>query len=171
MKQKSFWTKIISNIGFAFLIIGALDPLEGSLLILPGSGFIVLGAYMKNQDHQSTRFRLWMFILILLGVAALWIISMMDGLGGDTGHSMWWALLFLPYLIAWSLSVWAKDSPKWVVWGGIAVSSWYFVILLMVLQGRFSEPSPEMLAAPVTLFILGLFTIAGSVWRLKHSPK
>lgn len=169
MKQNSKWSKIITTIGFTILILGALDPLEGSLLILPGSGLIALGTHMGEKDQSSIHFRIWMFILIFIGVAALWIISLMDGLGGDTGRSMWWGLLFMPYLIGWSLSIWAKDSPKWVIWSGVAISVWYFIILYMAFQGRFAEPSPEMLAAPIVLSILGILTITGSLWRLKHS--
>jgi hypothetical protein len=37
MKQKTSWKRVIYIIGVVALIIGAIDPTEGSLLIAPGS--------------------------------------------------------------------------------------------------------------------------------------
>ena len=39
----------------------------------------------------------WSLLLVLIGVAALWISSALGGFGGDTGRSDWWGLLFVPY--------------------------------------------------------------------------
>ena len=162
------WGKIITAIGFVALTIGAIDPMEGSLLILPGSGLIALGAYLEKAEPDRFRFRLWMFLLILFGVGSLFIISWMGGIGGESQPSLWWGVLFLPYLMGWSLSIWAKDSPKWVIWGGMLVCLWYFAILYMALSGWFPNRSLEMLLAPIILSALGLLTLIGCIWRLNH---
>jgi len=32
-----------------------------------------------------------------VGVGALWFLSSLGGIGGKSGHSIWWGLLILPY--------------------------------------------------------------------------
>jgi hypothetical protein len=90
-------------VGFGAMLLGALDPLEGSLLILPGSGIVSLGAVLGRS-----RFRKLLgvaFALVLLGVAIMFGISALGGVGGSTGRSLWWALLVLPYPAGWVLGV------------------------------------------------------------------
>ena len=35
-------------------------------------------------------------LLIAIGVGALWGLSMFGGIGGKSGHSIWWGVLILP---------------------------------------------------------------------------
>jgi hypothetical protein len=85
------------------MVIGALDPLEGSLLVLPATGLVALGA---GLGHSRERVRLyWALLLVAVGVGLMWGMSAIGGLGGDTGRSMWWALLLLPYPIGWILGL------------------------------------------------------------------
>jgi hypothetical protein len=89
--------------GLAAMLIGALDPLEGSLLILPGCALATFGV------HQAPgRARRWLvtgFVLMALGVAYLWAISSVGGFGGDTGRTWAWAWPILPYPLGWLLGL------------------------------------------------------------------
>jgi len=58
MDKKISWAKTLRTIGFIFILIGGLDPMEGSLLILPGCGLIALGAFMDVDRFHDQSFRL-----------------------------------------------------------------------------------------------------------------
>jgi hypothetical protein len=85
--------------------LGALDPLEGSLLILPGSGLVALGAFLARSRPGVLRYWLTVFALVAFGVLALFILSAAGGLGGRHGHSPWWGLLILPYPVGWIMAL------------------------------------------------------------------
>jgi hypothetical protein len=85
------------------MLIGAIDPLEGSFIILPGSGLVALGAFLGKSRYR--KLLLWAFILIAVGVGAMIGLSMFGGLGGNTGHSLWWGLVILPYPIGWIIGI------------------------------------------------------------------
>jgi len=40
MNTRTFWSRILGIVGGIAMLVGSLDPLEGSLLILPGSGLV-----------------------------------------------------------------------------------------------------------------------------------
>jgi hypothetical protein len=86
-------------LGTILAVGGSLDPFEGSLLILPGIGLAALGAYWGKGSFR--RLLPWAFASTALGVALLWYVSSLGGVGGDHGLSLWWALLLLPYPIGW----------------------------------------------------------------------
>lgn len=90
-------------IGLLLLLVGALDPLEGSLAILTGTGVIALGTYLSDSAHW--RFLTWAFGLVSAGVAGLFVLSALGGVGGDSGHPWWWGLLLLPYAVGWIMSL------------------------------------------------------------------
>lgn len=165
MGKRKNWPKILRVSGFITLLIGAVDPLEGSVLILAGSVLILISSYKDQKEYGDFPFRLTMFLLMLFGVIVLWGSSFLGGFGGSTGRSLWLALLTVPYLFSWSLSLWMGISYRWVQWFGIAVSIWYFVILY-IMWNRGNTHQEEMLVAPIALSILGLCTIVGCVWRL-----
>ena len=88
------------------MIVGAIDPLEGSVVILIGSGLLALSHYLGKSEARTLRFWLLDFVLIAVGVTALWGLSALGGFGGDdSGVSLWWALLILPYPIGWLIGV------------------------------------------------------------------
>ena len=145
------------------MVLGALDPMEGSLAILPGSGLVALGTFLGHSERRLIVYRVVVFILIALGVGALWGLSAVGGLGGKTGHSMWWGLLILPYLVGWSMGIWGLGSPRWLLLLGIVVGLWYQVILAMVLTRRGLHAG----AAPALISALGLLTIIGCISRLR----
>lgn len=105
MNARTLWSWILKVVGCIAMVIGTVDPLEGSLLILPGCGLIALGVYLGGRDRRTVRYWAWAFILIALGVGALFGLSAVGGIGGKSGHSMWWGLLLLPYPAGWFMAV------------------------------------------------------------------
>lgn len=87
------------------MLLGAVDPLEGSLLILPGSGMLALGLYVGKAERRRLRYWVWVFILIAVGVGALFGLSAVGGFGGTSGLSMGWGILILPYPAGWLMGV------------------------------------------------------------------
>jgi hypothetical protein len=47
----------------------------------------------------------WVVILIAVGVGAMFALSTVGGIGGQTGCSMRWGLLMLPYAVGWLMSL------------------------------------------------------------------
>ena len=97
------WSHRMLWAGTAALVLGAVDPLEGSLVVVAGAGAVMVAAHL---GHLRARHRLdWGAALATLGVAVLWGFSAVGGIGASTGHSYWWLLLMLPYPIGWLLSL------------------------------------------------------------------
>lgn len=103
MDASSRWSRPLVIGGLVAMLIGALDPLEGSLVILPGAAAAALGARLGGGRYRTLL--LWSFVLVAVGVAALFGWSAVGGLGGRTGRSMWWALTMLPYPVGWVLAL------------------------------------------------------------------
>ena len=101
MNARSLWSRILIMVGSVAMLVGALDPMEGSLVILPGSGLVALGTFVGQSERRWIAYRMWVFILIAIGVGAMWGLTMVGGFGGNSGRSMWWGVLILPYLIGW----------------------------------------------------------------------
>src|ERR1039458_7833833 len=97
--SRSLWSRILIVLGSIGMLVGAIDPMEGSVVILPGSLIVALGTFFNQNERHLFAYRVWVFILIAIGVGALWGLSMAGGFGGKSGHSMWWGVLILPYLI------------------------------------------------------------------------
>jgi hypothetical protein len=95
----SRWLVIV---GLVLMVVGVVDPMEGSVVILAGSILAALGAF-----GSRTRYRLPVAaaVLIAIGVGALFGMSALGGVGGNTGRSIWWLLLCLPYAIGWILGL------------------------------------------------------------------
>ena len=90
-------------VGLLAMLVGAVDPLEGSFIILPGSGVVAFGAFLAGSRYRMLI--CWAFVLIAFGVGAMVVLSMWGGIGGNSGHSIWWGLLVLPYPIGWLLGL------------------------------------------------------------------
>lgn len=101
MKSRIVWSRILEVVGCLAMVLGTLDPLEGSVLILPGSGLVALGTYLGGKARHIVVYWIWAFVFVALGVGALFALSAMGGIGGRSGHSMWWGLLILPYPVGW----------------------------------------------------------------------
>lgn len=144
------------------MLAGAIDPMEGSVFILPGSGLVALGAVLGRGERGLIVYRVAAFVLIAIGAASLWGLSLRGGIGGESGHSAWWGVLILPYPIGWSMSIWGPGSPRWMLWLGIGVGLWYLTILAIALQkSAFVSPG-------IVLGAIGLLTIGGCIYRLRQ---
>lgn len=142
--------------------------MEGSVPILLGSGLVALGTFLGQGDRRVMAYRLWVFVLIAIGVGALWGLTAVGGFGGSSGRSNWWGVLVLPYLIGWSMGVWGPESPRWMLWLGVGVGLWYVAILAMILTrlaGRQGAISP---LPGIVLGAVGVLTIAGCINRLRN---
>ena len=87
------------------MMLGTLDPLEGSLLILPGSGLVALSMYLGREERRAVLYWTWAFILIAAGVGAMFALSAVGGIGGKSGYSMWWGILMLLYPAGWLMGL------------------------------------------------------------------
>jgi len=97
MNTRNLWSRILVIAGCIAMVVGAIDPMEGSLLILPGSGMVALGTFIAQSERRLIAYRVWVFILVAIGVGALWGLSEVGGFGGSSGRTMWWGVLILPY--------------------------------------------------------------------------
>ena len=169
MNTRERWSKSLILAGYIAMLFGALDPLEGSLVILPGSALVALGTCFSQSDRQWISHRAWGVVLIGCGVAALFGLSRVGGLGAKSGHSLWWGLLVLPYLLGWLVEIWGSGSPRWVQRAGVIVGLWYLMIPVIVLM------RPNLSRRPFPMFLLGVGTlglviIGGCLWRLQRRP-
>ncbi len=103
MKNKAKWTRIIYIVGVIALIIGAIDPLEGSVVIIVGSALLALSAYAKSDRH--TKIFSASLLMIVIGLAFLFYFSSLGGFGGTSTLSWWWGLLILPFPIGWLIII------------------------------------------------------------------
>jgi len=94
--------------GLVLMLVGALDPLEGSVVVVAGGAIAAAGAYFGRAAHLTTI--LTAFVLILIGVAAMFGFSALGGVGGTSGRSIWWMLTMAPYPIGWLLELIATVS-------------------------------------------------------------
>lgn len=101
MDARRRWSRILFTTGGIAMLVGAIDPMAGSLLILPGSGLVALGTFLGQGERRLIAYRAWNFVLIAIGVGALWGLSMVGGIGGATGRTAWYGVLILPYPIGW----------------------------------------------------------------------
>ncbi|HVT73129.1 MAG TPA: hypothetical protein VHD61_08335 [Lacunisphaera sp.] len=99
------WPRILKVVGSVLIVVGSLDPMEGSLAIAPGSVLVALGTRLGREDPKLGREWMWLSILICFGVLQLWELSAFGGFGGDSGRSLWWGLLILPYAAGWVLAL------------------------------------------------------------------
>jgi hypothetical protein len=149
------WSRILVLVGSLAMLLGAIDPMEGSLVILPGSGLVALGTFLGHGERRLIAYRVRVFILIAIGVGSLWGLSGLGGFGGNTGRSNWWALLLLPYLIGWLMGICGPGASRWMLGLGIGVGLWYVVIGTRLSNG-----------IGIVLIIIGLLTIGGCIRRL-----
>jgi hypothetical protein len=103
MRTRILWSKILVIVGLIAMVVGALDPLEGSLIILPGCGMSALSAMLSKSPHRRLLYCALVFIAI--GVGLMFVLSMFGGVGGNSGHSAWWGLVVLPYPIGWIMGL------------------------------------------------------------------
>ena len=167
---RSIWSRALFTVGSIAMLVGAVDPMEGSAVILPGSGMVALGAFIGQSERRLVAYRLWVFILILIGVGALWGLSSLGGIGGNSGRSMWWGVLILPYLIGWCMGIWGPGSPRWLLLLGMVVGVWYLVLCAMVLEGSARHGGTKSVVPGIIIAGVGVVTIGGCICRLRRRP-
>ena len=150
------------------MLVGAIDPMEGSTVILPGSGLVAFGTFLGQNERQWITYRVWVFILIAIGVGALFGLSAVGGIGGKSGHSSWWGVLILPYLIGWSMGIWGPGSPRWLMLLGIVVGLWYVAILGMILKGLGQHHGAISVMPSMVIATTGVLTIIGCIIQLSR---
>jgi hypothetical protein len=104
MRAGGRWSRALVILGSIAFCIGTLDPMEGSLLILAGCGLVLFGTYLGRQPRPMLVYWSWVTGLVVVGVAALWVLSALGGVGGNGGRSMWWLLVCVPYPVGWLLA-------------------------------------------------------------------
>jgi hypothetical protein len=104
MNTHKVWSRICITVGVIAMLVGAADPMEGSLVILPGSGLVTLGTFLNNTERGLLIHWLCIFGMIAFGVVAVWALGAW-GFGGTNKHSMWWGVLILPYPIGWVMGI------------------------------------------------------------------
>ncbi|HTX79579.1 MAG TPA: hypothetical protein VMC62_07925 [Longilinea sp.] len=105
MNSRSLWSRILVIVGGIGMLLGAIDPLEGSVVILAGSALVLIGMFLGRAERRTLSYWIAAFILIAVGVGAMFALSAMGGIGGDSGHSMWWGVLVLPYPVGWLMGM------------------------------------------------------------------
>ncbi|MFA5127661.1 MAG: hypothetical protein WC457_01480 [Patescibacteria group bacterium] len=101
--KKINWTRVIFIVGVIALLIGAIDPLEGSVIIVAGSALIALATYLARDRYWKIFFA--SFVLIIMGVALMFYMSSLGGFGGESTLSWGWAALMIPYPIGWLMTI------------------------------------------------------------------
>lgn len=96
-------SRVLVVVGLVGMLVGAVDPLEGCVVILAGVAAAALGALLGQTRHR--RYLYWALALVATGVAAMIVMSVLGGIGGNSGRSMWWAILAIPYPAGWLLGL------------------------------------------------------------------
>src|SRR5687767_2433120 len=97
------WSRRLVIAGLTAMVIGALDPLEGTFVIWLASVLVVTGVMLSHGRYRNMLYGA--FLLITAGVLSLWTMSAIGGIGGNTGRSVWWALILIPYPAGWLLDL------------------------------------------------------------------
>lgn len=103
MNARRKWSRTLVIAGLVAMVIGALDPLEGSFVILLASALVAIGEMLTGSRYRLALY--WSFLLIFAGVVAMWVMSAIGGIGGNTGRSVWWALVLILYPAGWLLGL------------------------------------------------------------------
>lgn len=103
MKKKINWTKVIYIAGVTLLILGMLDPMEGSVVVATGACLISVATFLLHDRHW--KIFLISAIMILFGVFFLFYLSSLGGFGGASTLSWWWGTLILPYPVGWLMAI------------------------------------------------------------------
>ena len=64
MNTTNRWVRFLLIAGYIAMLVGALDPMEGSLLIIPGSGLVALGTILGHEQRWIIIYRMLLFFLI-----------------------------------------------------------------------------------------------------------
>lgn len=164
------WSKVLVNVGYSAMLLGAVDLMEGSLLILPGSALVLAGTFFEPGPRRHLAHRLSVFFLLAVGIGAMFALSTLGGLGGESGVSWAWGLLVLPYLVGWPLGILGPGVPRWVNYGAVVVGLWLLTLAAMLVSTALLRPHPArpfLPAVMVTVAALGWVMVVGGIRRLR----
>jgi len=165
MHSDNLWARILVITGGIAMLVGVIDPMRGSLIILPGSLLFALGTFTVHSDRRWFGYRIGVVIFIVVGLGAMWELTRVGGFGGNSAQSLWWGMLTLPYLLGWSMGIWGPGSPRWLLFLGLTISLFYFVLGPIILnQGA----DNQHYAGAIILATLGLLTSIGCMMRLRE---
>lgn len=99
MKLKINWTKIGFDAGVIALLIGTIDPLEGSIVISIGSILVGFLSYLSRDKYWKFFFAFT--LMIIFGVGAMFYLSSLGGFGGESSLKWFWGLFIITYPIGW----------------------------------------------------------------------
>jgi hypothetical protein len=97
------WARVIVIGGVTAMLVGAVDPLEGCAVVLLGVALAAFGAALGRSRYRTLL--VGALALTAMGVVAMVALSWAGGIGGQSGHSMWWAALIVPYPLGWLLAL------------------------------------------------------------------
>lgn len=103
MDITSPWPRRLLIAGLVVTIAGALDPMEGSIVILAGIAALAIAAHLGRSSHR--RLLVAALVLAAVGITALWGLSAVGGFGGRTGRTTLWWFALVPYPIGWVMAV------------------------------------------------------------------
>jgi hypothetical protein len=111
MLSSTPWPRVLLITGLVCMVVGAVDPLEGSIVILLGTGLATLAAFLAKSHRLG--FFVWSFALVVVGVGVMFSLSAFGGLGGGTGRSLWWGVVVLPYPVGWVMGL--VGAVRWLL--------------------------------------------------------
>ena len=173
MRDLRRWSRLVSLLGGVSLVAGSFDPMEGFVLVLPGSALLALGDYLGRRDRRIIAYRTWGFILVALGAGSLLLLSAIGGVGGSSGRSVWWGLLVLPYLVGWSIDLWGPGAARWMSIAGIVIGAWYLAILGMMLMmlRHTANAMPYAIVPEIAIGLVSIATITACAMRLARAQR
>ena len=123
---------LTATAGYLLALLGAVDPLEGSLAVALGCALVALHARLTGVPRVLLAYRVAVAAMAAFGVAALWSVSALGGFGGEEGVAGGWALLILPYPAALVALFSGPAAPRWVACGGCVVGAGYAAIAAVI---------------------------------------
>ena len=73
-------SRILIAVGLLGTLVGAVDPLEGSFVIVPSVWLVLIGAFLSKSRY--IKLLAWSFLLVMCGVGAMIVFTWWGGLGG-----------------------------------------------------------------------------------------
>lgn len=163
--RQARWLGALGTLGHLLALLGAVDPLEGSVAVVAGCLLVALHAWLSGAARVLVAYRAGVAVMAAVGVTVLWFISSRGGLGGPEGVPMSWAFLILPYPAALVAGFSGPGGPRWVAWGGCAVGVGYLGIAAM-LAWRPPPQAADPSDIAALLASLGLALLAACAARI-----
>lgn len=113
MDTRKLLSGVLGGVGLLAMLGGAIDPLEGCGVVLLGTALAAAGAVLGHSRYR--RLLGGALALVVIGVGAMVIFTMLGGIGGRSGHSPWWGLLAAPYPIGWLLGIVGDILRLWEI--------------------------------------------------------